>query len=219
MIQKPNSASATSIWAHLVEGAGPQDGSYPLDAGDFGRCEDFLFSHPMLIEDFGRMAEVNAYWAALVPEWESIASVRQAEARTAAIMAIIRPIQKTDPSHAVIGSGVFVRVGPITFKGCATTPQEKEHPMSKQGHNSGNVIDAYSVTADELRAFIERVEQLDAEKRDLAEQKKEVMAEAKGQGYDTKVMRKVIALRKRTPDDIAEEEAVLELYKSALGMQ
>ena len=44
------------------------------------------------------------------------------------------------------------------------------------------------------------------------------MAEAKGRGYDTKVMRKVIALRKRKPDEIAEEEAVLELYKAALGM-
>ena len=43
------------------------------------------------------------------------------------------------------------------------------------------------------------------------------MAEAKGRGYDTKVLRKIIALRKRKPDDIAEEEAVLELYKSALG--
>lgn len=78
--------------------------------------------------------------------------------------------------------------------------------------------DAYTVTADELRQFIERIEQLDAEKSDLAEQAKEVMAEAKGRGYDTKVIRKVIALRKRKPDDIAEEEAILDMYKSALGM-
>lgn len=78
--------------------------------------------------------------------------------------------------------------------------------------------DAYTVTADELRQFIERIEQLDAEKSDLAEQAKEVMAEAKGRGYETKVIRKVIALRKRKPDDIAEEEAILDMYKSALGM-
>ena len=82
-----------------------------------------------------------------------------------------------------------------------------------------DVNDAYTVTADELRQFIERIEQLDAEKADLAEQAKEVMAEAKGRGYDTKVMKKVIALRKRSADDIAEEEAILEMYKSALGMQ
>lgn len=77
---------------------------------------------------------------------------------------------------------------------------------------------AYSVTAEELRQFIERYEHLEAEKKDITEQQKEVMAEAKGRGYDTKVIRKVIALRKRTADDIAEEEAVLEMYKAALGM-
>ena len=77
---------------------------------------------------------------------------------------------------------------------------------------------SYRVAADELRQFIERFERLEIEKKDLADQQKEVMAEAKARGYDTKVMRKVIALRKRDKDDIAEEEAVLEMYKSALGM-
>ncbi|MBL4927277.1 DUF2312 domain-containing protein [Fuscibacter oryzae] len=79
--------------------------------------------------------------------------------------------------------------------------------------------DPYNVTADELKQFIERFEHLEAEKKDLAEQQKELMAEAKGRGYDTKILRKIVALRKRQPDDIAEEEAVLELYKQALGMQ
>lgn len=78
--------------------------------------------------------------------------------------------------------------------------------------------DPYAVTADELRQFIERVEQLESEVKDANEQKKEVFAEAKGRGYDTKVMRKVIAMRKRKPDELAEEEAVLELYKTAMGM-
>ncbi len=77
---------------------------------------------------------------------------------------------------------------------------------------------SYRVTADELRQFIERIERLDAEKKDLAEQQKEVMAEAKGRGYDTKIMRKLITLRKRDQNDIAEEEAILEMYKEALGM-
>ena len=78
--------------------------------------------------------------------------------------------------------------------------------------------DSYSVTADELRQFIERYEQLESEKKDVTEQQKELMAEAKGRGYDTRVMRKVIALRKRKPDEIAEEEAIMEMYKTALGM-
>jgi len=76
----------------------------------------------------------------------------------------------------------------------------------------------YRVTSGELRSFVERFERLEAEKKDIAEQQKEVMAEAKSRGYDTKVLRKVIALRKRDPQDISEEEAVLELYKEALGM-
>jgi uncharacterized protein (UPF0335 family) len=86
-----------------------------------------------------------------------------------------------------------------------------ELPMSE-------IDSSYRVTADELRQFIERIERLDAEKKDLAEQQKEVMAEAKGRGYDTKVMRKLITLRKRDQNDIAEEEAILEMYKEALGM-
>lgn len=81
-----------------------------------------------------------------------------------------------------------------------------------------SVDTSYRVTADELRQFIERYERLEAEKKDIAEQQKEVMAEAKGRGYDVKVLRKLVAMRKRDRDDLAEEEAVLELYKEALGM-
>lgn len=77
---------------------------------------------------------------------------------------------------------------------------------------------SYRVTAGELRAFVERFERLDAEKKELADQQKEVMAEAKSRGYDTKVLRKIVALRKMDPQEVSEAEAVLELYKEALGM-
>lgn len=77
---------------------------------------------------------------------------------------------------------------------------------------------ATTVAAQELRQFIERYERLETEKKDIADAQKEVMAEAKGRGYDTKVMRKVIAIRKRDANDLAEEEAVFDMYKSALGM-
>jgi uncharacterized protein (UPF0335 family) len=76
----------------------------------------------------------------------------------------------------------------------------------------------YRVTAGELRQFVERYERLEQEKKDIADQQKEVMGEAKGRGYDVKVMRKLIALRKRDTDEVNEEEAILELYKQALGM-
>jgi uncharacterized protein (UPF0335 family) len=80
------------------------------------------------------------------------------------------------------------------------------------------VDSSYRVTADELRQFVERYERLEIEKKDIADQQKEIMAEAKGRGYDTKVLRKIVALRKRDMNDIAEEEAVLAMYKEALGM-
>ena len=87
------------------------------------------------------------------------------------------------------------------------------------GHNSKNDDDAYGIASDELRQFIEQYEQLDAEKKDVAERQKELMAEAKARGYDTKVMRKVIAIRKRDRDSIVEENAILGIYLPALGME
>ena len=80
------------------------------------------------------------------------------------------------------------------------------------------VSSVYKVTADELRQFIERFERLEIEKKDIADQQKEVMAEAKSRGYDTRIMRKVVSLRKRDLEDVAEEEAILTMYKTALGM-
>ena len=77
---------------------------------------------------------------------------------------------------------------------------------------------SYRVTADELRQFIERFERLEVEKKDIADQQKEVLGEAKGRGYDVKVLRKIVTLRRRDESEVAEEEAVLELYKEALGM-
>jgi uncharacterized protein (UPF0335 family) len=76
----------------------------------------------------------------------------------------------------------------------------------------------YDVTADELTQFVERAERLIVEKKDISAQEKELFAEAKGRGYDTKVLKKLIALRARDPNEVSEEEAVLEMYKKALKM-
>lgn len=78
--------------------------------------------------------------------------------------------------------------------------------------------DSYQVTADELRSFIERYERLQTEKQDLQDAQKDVMQEAKSRGYDTKVLRKVIAIRKRNRDDVDNENAVTQMYLEALGM-
>ena len=80
------------------------------------------------------------------------------------------------------------------------------------------MTDAYAITAEELRQFVERYEALAAEKQDIADQQKEVMAEAKGRGYSVPILREIIRLRKMRPDDVAEREAVLETYRQALGM-
>ena len=78
--------------------------------------------------------------------------------------------------------------------------------------------DSYKVTAGELRQFVERIERLESEKKDIAEQVREVYAESKSRGYDQKALRAIVSLRKRDKDEIAEQEAVLEMYKEAMGM-
>ena len=74
------------------------------------------------------------------------------------------------------------------------------------------------VAGDQLRAYIERSERLEEEKAALAADVREVFAEAKGNGFDVKIMRQVLRLRKMDGDDRAEEEALLDIYKRAIGM-
>ena len=75
----------------------------------------------------------------------------------------------------------------------------------------------YRVAKDEFRQFIERLEWLELEKK-ISDQQKEVLAEAKNRGYDVKIIRKIVTLRLRDQTEVAEEGAVLVLYKEALGM-
>ena len=215
-------ASAKSIAAQLA-GWGQQDGFFPIDASDFGRCEALLDAIPEFRARLGEMARVNAYWAALVPVWEHLRQ-QDPDIRTREMRAILRPIEALDPiaarlsPHAVIRFGDKVTFSQEQYK-AACAAKGFRVPMKETPEDKAVRDQAYNVTAEELRQFIERFEHLDAEKKDIADQQKEVMAEAKGRGYDTKALRKIIALRKRKPDEIAEEEAVLGLYKSALGME
>ena len=80
------------------------------------------------------------------------------------------------------------------------------------------MVDTGGVAADQLRQFIERIERLEEEKAALTADIREVFSEAKGQGFDTKIMRQVIRLRKMDTADFQEQEALLDLYKHALGM-
>lgn len=83
--------------------------------------------------------------------------------------------------------------------------------MADKGHNS-------KASDDRLKLLIERIERLNEEKKGIADDIKDVFAEAKAVGYDTKIMREIIRLRKMKPDDLREFEAVLDTYKTALGM-
>ncbi|ALG71691.1 MULTISPECIES: DUF2312 domain-containing protein [Azospirillum] len=78
--------------------------------------------------------------------------------------------------------------------------------------------DVGGIAADRLKSFVERIERLEEEKRGLQEDIKEVYAEAKGTGFDVKIIRQIIRLRKMDKADRQEQEAILELYKEALGM-
>ncbi|AOG03224.1 MAG: DUF2312 domain-containing protein [Bosea sp. (in: a-proteobacteria)] len=73
------------------------------------------------------------------------------------------------------------------------------------------------IAGDQLKSIVERIERLEEEKKTIADDIKEVYAEAKGNGYDVKVLRKVIAIRKRDANERAEEEAILDLYLQAVG--
>jgi uncharacterized protein (UPF0335 family) len=86
--------------------------------------------------------------------------------------------------------------------------------MTEIGHNSG----ATAVARDQLRSIVERIENLDAEKKAIADDIKEVFAEAKGNGFDVKTLRTVIRLRKQDKAERQEQEALLDVYLSALGM-
>ena len=94
-------------------------------------------------------------------------------------------------------------------------PRERAHERGAIGDNShaknGNADDR-------LRLLIERVERLEAEKKGIADDVKDVYAEARAVGYDAKIMRQIVRLRKMKPDDRREQDAILELYKDALGL-
>lgn len=76
-----------------------------------------------------------------------------------------------------------------------------------------------SIAGEELKAFIERIERLEEEKAALAGDLRDVYSEAKANGFDTKIMRKIVSMRRKNHAERQEEEALIELYLSALGMQ
>ncbi len=90
--------------------------------------------------------------------------------------------------------------------------------MSDIGHNSSTQVDKTSIAAQELRLFVERVERLEEEKKGLQDDIKDTMAEIKGRGYDTKIVRKLLSIRNMKPGEYEEQQMILETYLASLGM-
>ena len=100
----------------------------------------------------------------------------------------------------------------------ASFPNAESNNDQNQHNAQGEASDVGGVAGARLKSFIERIERLEEEKAALMEDIKEVYAEAKGTGFDTKTMRKIISLRKMDTEKRRESEELLDLYKSAIGM-
>lgn len=90
--------------------------------------------------------------------------------------------------------------------------------MAKAAAEAEETTDVGGIAADRLRSIIERVERLEEERKALADDIKDIFAEAKSAGFDVKVIRQIIRLRKQEPAEVEEQETLLDLYRRALGM-
>tara|TARA_Y100000588_G_C13497666_1_gene603808 strand:+ start:201 stop:509 length:309 start_codon:yes stop_codon:yes gene_type:complete len=97
-------------------------------------------------------------------------------------------------------------------KGTTVAEQENDNPFADKKNDGASASD------DRLRLLIERIERLEEEKKGIADDIKDVYAEAKAVGYDPKIMRQIVRLRKMKPEDRTEQDMILDTYKAALGM-
>jgi len=86
------------------------------------------------------------------------------------------------------------------------------------GHNSETEAPSPALAKDRIRSIVERVERLESERKELADDVKDIFSEAKGAGFDVKALRTIIRMRKMDPNDRAEQETILETYLHAMGM-
>jgi uncharacterized protein (UPF0335 family) len=133
----------------------------------------------------------------------------------------MRPSRSTHPTASFPGVNTARRVSRIaalTRRARTGNPDVSRRIEGAKLMLEKNPIATESVAADQLKALIERIERLEEEKAGIAGDIKEIYAEAKGTGFDTKAIRKIISLRKQDYSERQEQEAILELYMQALGM-
>jgi uncharacterized protein (UPF0335 family) len=127
-----------------------------------------------------------------------------------------------DEATITISSGGNT-TGPIPMsavKGALKQMKSDRDPKTKEMFTDAEsgVERYHTVAAGQLRAFIERIERLEEEKKTIADDIKDIYGEAKGTGFDTKAIRTIVSLRKKDPAEREEAEAIVDLYKAALGM-
>ncbi len=93
------------------------------------------------------------------------------------------------------------------------------HPPAEPGGEAGGIRDEGGVQGEQLQSLVERIERLEEEKAEIAAHVREVYAEAKSHGFEPKIMRRIIRLRKMDQHEVDEEETLIHLYKRALGMR
>ena len=106
----------------------------------------------------------------------------------------------------------------VVVRNAAGNPVKNSKQAEAFSDRETGAADAHGVARDQLRAFVERIERLEEEKKTVADDIKDVYGEAKGMGFDTKILKKVIALRKKDDQERMEEELILDTYLQALGM-
>ncbi len=211
---KPSSgASAKALYALLTSDTQPD--SYPHDADDWGRCAAVISgAEPETVKQMIKSRCNDVTLAGAV--WHEIAvNLTELSCEGANIDALIkRIVRPIEDASGRVGRIEGVS-GSLTFSQPANTiimpkktKTESEEKMPKEETVAGAL----------LKSFLERIERLEEEKKGLSADIKDVFCEAKGVGFDTKTMRRILKLRKMDDDKLREESELLQLYAAAIGL-
>jgi uncharacterized protein (UPF0335 family) len=119
---------------------------------------------------------------------------------------------------AVIPAGLMVGLVWLTLLDVAATPDPREVPVMSETTETTETNNVGGIAAEQLRSFIQRIENLEEEKNNLSRDISDVYNEAKSAGFDTKIIRQLIRLRKMDRDDLAEQDSLLDLYRRAVNV-
>lgn len=195
--------------------------SYPHDSSDFGRClkvlQDFPEWEARLPEMYKLPGVAGEVWAALAPMWGTLKGLYMQDANlcSRAIKAIIAPLEAESGQVIPVGKNAKI-ILPCALVSEKSADHEKASVGPQHGKNDEKPAD---VSGRRIKSYLERIERLEEEKKGMADDIKDIYAEAKGTGFDPSILRKMIRLRKMDIEKRREEDALLELYMAAIGME